>query len=259
MVHHPKTKRETPIYSRSPKIKQIYDSVAKNLQTNLNFGQIMYLASMAKNIDMSKIKNLVFDDSPNGYLTQATIYGNWLLMPKSGNFNEINDAIKNVFNPEYKFKSTTVFASQTSIMPSANIEIQNGTWQVGLAGRVQKRLEENGFKIDTVGNTVERPIATTTIYLLNSKADKTIVDALKRNLNIPIAKDIPNWLEYNYDNPKTPNDESGEKYVSSTEILIILGNDYNTTSTSSASSTPINTDTSLSTTTNENLNEETYP
>jgi len=242
-------------YTNPIKIKQIYDSVAKNLQTNLNFGQIMYLASMAKSIDMNKIKNLVFDDSPNGYLTQATIYGNWLLMPKSGNFEEINEAIKNVFNANYQFKSTTVFSIQTSIMPSAKIEIQNGTWQVGLAGRVQKRLEENGFKVDAVGNTVERPISTTTIYLVNSNADETIVEALKRNLNIPIAKNIPNWLEYSYDNQKTPTNESGDKYASSTEILIILGNDYSATS---STSTINNNGITISSST-ENLNEETYP
>lgn len=212
-------------YTNPIKIKGLYDSVAAHLATNLNFGQIMYLASIAKDVDMNKIKNLVIDDGVNGYLYSRTIDGNWLLIPKTGNFDEINAAVKNVFDPTYQFKSATSTPAQAETRPNAEIEIQNGTWEVGLAGKTQKKLVENGFNISAIGNSNKRPVSSTMIYLINSKANSTIVDALKKQLQFPIATSIPDWLQYNYDDPQTAESEIGSKYATSTEILIILGAD----------------------------------
>lgn len=212
-------------YTNPLKIKDIYDSVSSHLATNLNFGQIMYLASIAKGVDMGKIKNLVIDDSVNGYLYPRTVDGNWLLLPKTGNFEEINNAIKNVFDPTYQFKSVTSTPAQAEVMPKAEIEIQNGTWEVGLAGKTQKKLINNGFDISAIGNSAKRPVSSTMIYLINAKADSTIANALKKQLQFPIASSIPDWLQYNYDDPETEESEIGSKYATSTEILIILGTD----------------------------------
>jgi len=211
-------------YTNPIKIKQIFDSLDTHVATNLNFGQIMYLAGIAKDVDIGNIKTLVIDNGTKGYLTTSQETGSWLLSPKTGNFDEINEAIKNIFNPEFKFRQMETMP-QTSTLPNANIEIQNGTWEVGLAGRTQKHLEEIGFSISEVSNSKNRPFNTTTIYLIKQNTNNSITHALAQELQCPIATSTPNWLEYTYNDPETPDNETGDKFNSSTEILIILGND----------------------------------
>lgn len=211
-------------YTNPIKLKQIFDSLDTHVATNLNFGQIMYLVSMSKNIDMSNVKTLVIDNGVNGYLTTSQSTGSWLLSPKTGNFDEINEAIKNIFNPEFEFKQMETIP-QTSTLPNANIEIQNGTWEVGLAGRTQKNLEGVGFSIAEISNSKNRPVATTTIYLVNPNTNSSLVNALAQELKCSIVNSVPPWLLSNYDDPNTASDETGEKFNSSTEILVILGND----------------------------------
>jgi len=209
-------------YTNPIKLKQIFDSLETHVATNLNFGQIMYLAGMAKNIDMGKIKTLVIDNGIDGYLTTSQSTGSWLLSPKTGNYDEINEAIENIFNPEFEFKQMEVMP-QTSTLPNSNIEIQNGTWEVGLASRTQKHLEEIGFSITEISNSTVRPFATTTIFLINENTDNSLIQALSQELKCDIATSTPDWLSHAYDNPETSNDETGDKFNSSTEVLIILG------------------------------------
>ncbi len=158
------------------------------------------------------------------------------LLPKTGNFEEISTAIDNVFSltiseseaalTQTKDEPTVkILPSQNNqtIFPKAKIEIQNGTWTVGLASRFQKKLEDNGFSVNKIGNAVERPIATTTIFLINQNTDPEIYNNLKKLLQAELSTTLPEWLETNYDNAATQEDESGLKYLADTDILIILG------------------------------------
>ena len=119
-------------------LQKIFTSLSQHIITNFDFGQTMYLVSLAKEINSDEIKTLVIDDSPNGFLKSIIGEdGAYLLVPKSGNFSEINSAINNIFEapgtvtvytPEQNKPAPTI-----AIVPSVKIEIQNGTWQPGLA------------------------------------------------------------------------------------------------------------------------------
>lgn len=225
-------------YSNPVKIQKIMDSLSTHVTTNLDFGQLMYLARLARNFN-GDLKSLVLDNSENGFLTSVnTAENGFLLIPKSGHFENINLAIKNIFETSQtsatlltgpEIPASVPLATSTDNVisfSSAKIEIQNGTWRVGLASRLQKKLEENGFSVFSTSNAYKRPIAETGIYLINSNVPEEIQANLKNILGIRPASALPDWLKDDYDDPSTPAVETGVKYKMGSDILIVLGEDY---------------------------------
>lgn len=240
-------------------LQKLWDSLSQNVATNLEFSQMVYLASIAKSIDSSKIINLVIDSNPKGYLySYIAPNGAFMLAPKGNDFNAINTAIANIFDPNYDSIipsntpyltmqdnnteqqlavtssaqiPTSTFAN-TSTQPlafleNAKIEIQNGTWRAGLASKLQSELANYGFNIITIGNSIKRPIDTTTIYLINQSVSNELVNYLIKQVKGKLEMTIPDWLHEDYDNPQTIENEMGAKFNPETDILIILGSDNN--------------------------------
>lgn len=193
------------------KMQQIFASLSSHITTNLNFGQLMYLASLSK--DVSNVKTLVFDDSVNGFL-KSTISeeGAYLLIPKTGDFTNMNNSINNIFANT----STPMIAApqpqqptQSGTKPTAKIEIQNGTWRIGLAAKTKQKMEEEGYTISSISNTSKRPVSATAIYVINPIAPAKLLVDLKNEFQIQptSSSTMPDWMESR----------------TSTEILIILG------------------------------------
>jgi hypothetical protein len=197
------------------RINNIRKSLEKHLNTNLEFADIITLIKIVKELNISQIHNLVFDDSEKGYLKSA--YGQdgaYLLLPKTGNFEEVNGAIKNIFDVKTENnnaeKSIVAPAQTPPPTPTGNIEIQNGTWSAGLAARMKKRLEDRHFIVETIGNTLERPQTKSGIYNVSGRDLEILEKSLEEELHIPVMKSKP---------------ASGITIASSTDILVILGED----------------------------------
>lgn len=218
------------ILANPSKLKDIYDSLTAHLNTNLNIAELTYLASAARDTALSK--KLVLDSSPNGYLINTTgESGAFILSPKTRNFDTINLAIQNIFNSDNPSQTST-FANSGSKISLANynqtgpkIEIENGTWTPGLAARTEKKLEDNGYHVIMVSNSLIRPIKHTVIYLLSDKVTISSTAGLSKLLEAASSRTLPYWLLQNYDNTSTPEDETGMKYNKDADILIILGTD----------------------------------
>ncbi|MBI5728666.1 MAG: LCP family protein [Candidatus Magasanikbacteria bacterium] len=219
-------------YANPMTLQKIFNSLASHITTNLNFGQIMYAASLAKEVSAAP-KTLVLDNSTTGYLISTTgESGAFLLSPKTGDFATINAGIKDIFEPAKTAAITNSTTAARTASPEGatqihpgTIEIQNGTWRVGLAARVNKELGGKGFDVIAVGNSLKRPIATTTIYILQPKAPKDTINKLAATLHASVSTTLSDWLQATYDNPGTTEDERGMKYNHDTDILLILGND----------------------------------
>lgn len=232
-------------YTNPVKVQQIIQTLNQHIATNINFGQLMYLTGMAKDAD-GNIKMLVLDDSPNGYLRPFfSDNGAAMLAPKTSNFIDINSAIKNIFemnlltatsttkypplsyylNSATSTKTATTTTSTNPIFHSGKIEIQNGTWRVGLAAKYQKLLQDKGVTVLPPSNCYKRPIDTTAIYLINPSVDQEIISAVQDIFHIQAQEDIPKWLTENFDDPATVQDDTGLKFQKESDILIILGND----------------------------------
>ncbi len=201
------------------RISKIINSLGNHITTNIELSQIIALLKIGRSADMSKIISLVFDENEDGYLTSGyTEDGNYILSPKNGNFKEINSAIKNIFEQDGQIDATP--SQDTPAPKSINlsvdenetdiIEIQNGTWQAGLASRIKEKLKQDNINVTEVGNTQTRPFMKSGIYTISGVSNQSIMEAIKSALNIPIQNSLP----------------KGEIVASSTDILIILGEDF---------------------------------
>ena len=220
-------------YSNPARLQEIYNSLSNHVSTNLNFAELAYLASLAR--DLSHSKRLVLDSAPGGFLINTTgENGAFMLYPKTGNFNDINLAISNIFSQSnlsynsapaqatYSGNATYTGGLTTS---SPKIEIENGTWIPGLAARMQKKLQDKGFSVIMVGNSLKRPIEKSVIYVLNNKLSRAPIEELSRILQAANTNTLPEWILDSYDDPNTIENETGMKYNKDADVLIILGTD----------------------------------
>lgn len=203
-------------------LQKIISSLSKHIITNFDFGQIMYLANLAKEIDSSNIKTLVLDDSPNGFLKSARGADDaYLLVPKTGNFNDIDSAINNIFGPTDTNTNSVPTENKivpTTTIPSVKIDLENGTWHAGLAAIKKQDLEKAGIIISSVGNSAKRPISATTIYIKNTAVPNATIATITNKLHANVTANLPEWLQKAY------NDSS-----SSSDIIIVLGEDSSST------------------------------
>ncbi len=193
------------------RIYNIINTLDSHITTNMSFGEIMSLVKLGKELDLKNIHTVVLDTSEGGYLKNGySPNGAFILEPATGNFEDIQSLIANIFDDTYEapIQKIVVPEQETPILPITLVEVQNGTWQAGLAARTKKRLENDGIGVATVGNTDIRPQLESAIYVLKAHG-QTAAQAIKSKLNIPI-KQVDDTFSH----------------ATTTEVLVILGEDY---------------------------------
>ena len=162
---------------------------------------------------------MLFRSSPTGHLHSGyDAIGAFILTPKTGNFTEINTAFKNIFDSGSASTPSKIVETHTPTQTpitqnpqtSSIIEVHNGTWAPGLAAQVKTRLTQKQFSVGTIGNSVNRPQTKSAIYIVSAKANLEAVKQLQQELNFPVQKSVP----------------AGEIYANTTDILVILGEDF---------------------------------
>ncbi|MDP2933462.1 MAG: LCP family protein, partial [bacterium] len=115
---------------RSPsKISAIYETLSDHVRTNFSPWELLALSRLANALNTENLITSVLDDSPNGLLEPTIgLDGAYLLIPRNNNWQTVRESLKEVFGteaPKIEKKSEVI-----------KIEIQNGTYLPGLAGRV---------------------------------------------------------------------------------------------------------------------------
>jgi LCP family protein required for cell wall assembly len=216
-------------YTNPVRVQGILQSLSSHITTNLNFGQMMYLANLAKDADKN-IKMLVLDNSETGLLkSYIADSGAYILAPRSNNFDNINLAIQNVFDSNQVKIAQNMSVENKSIFPTGKIQILNGTWRAGLAAKYQQELQEKGFSTLPAANSPKRPIDMTTIYVVNSKISNDIILALQKEITAQVVKGLPEWLKNGSTNTNSSTEQENPNLRFNTEadILIILGSELN--------------------------------
>lgn len=204
----------------------ILNDLETHLTTNMEFTELISLARLGKSIGTDKINSMVLDTSPNGFLVNYFSDGGaFMLAPRTGNFTAINTAIAQVFNPANTIettiattdKTTTATETKTNFLSpkkSATVlpilEIQNGTWNAGLAARVRRRLEFRDLTVTTIGNYTTKPLNQSRIYINSKVVPQSFTDTLVDELKIPASSELPTTIPYS----------------TSTNVLIVLGDDF---------------------------------
>lgn len=194
------------------KIGNILKTVDNHISTNMDFTDLMNFISLANDLDTNNIITRVFDTGPNGYLKSSyTPGGAFILEPVSGNYNELASVVHSIFSKEPD-KLSPPPPQQAPELPKAFVEIQNATWRAGMAARTRSYLQNKQIYVKTIGNTQERPLLESGIYKITEDAPFEVMKTLQEKLHISIKQTPP--LEI------TP-------VATSTEILVILGEDFN--------------------------------
>lgn len=195
------------------RIHDIIKSVDTHLTTNMEFADMMALLKLGRELDQTgNVVTLVLDTSPNGFLKSGyTTDGAFILQPVEENFNRINAAISNIFTDGglEKIADTPSQKKPEISFAETEIEIQNGTWSLGMAARMKDRLEDRKFTVGEIGNALIRPQPSSGIYSLSDAPKTDVLNALSAELRIPVKDSLP----------------SGVTFATSSDILIILGED----------------------------------
>lgn len=192
------------------RIFNIVEALENHLTTNMEFADMIAMIKLARELNTDNIVRLVLDTSVEGYLENSVgENGAFLLQPKSGTFEEINLLIEHIFDQEALVIDDTPVQTQPTYS-DAVVEIQNGTWRAGLAARAERKLEDAGIDVETIGNTEERPQAESAIVTISDHGPIDVLTGLSDELRIPIKESLPDGI--------TP--------TSTTDIIVILGENF---------------------------------
>jgi hypothetical protein len=160
----------------------------------------------------------VLETEPDGPLESKIIEGAFVLLPKNNDWQTLNTIALNLLNE----------SDAKAPMPiDSTIEIQNGTFQAGLAAQTARRLEKLGFTVIKVGNAPKRDFSKTIIFDLSNGNKEEALNLLQHELNAGVSLSLPTWLqskvqpeEFLFNSPPEANAKSREA-----DFIVVLGTD----------------------------------
>lgn len=143
------------------KMSEILGILGDHIKTDMQIWEGQRLAQMFQRVDKNKIINKVLDDGPDGPLESAN-NGAYVLLPKSGNFDEIRNIAKNIF---------TLGPLQNE---AAKVQVLNATGASGQAKKAADNISGFGMKILDVSNSDDINSSTIIYDHTNGAKSKTI-------------------------------------------------------------------------------------
>jgi LCP family protein required for cell wall assembly len=197
-------------------VTKLVNEFSKDISTNLNAWEVLRLWEMFKDVDQTQIINKVLSDAPDGLLVSGKgENGAYILTPRSGNFSEVRNMVKNVFGASAT-DATVTSKAITKISDAAQVIVLNGTWVTGLAGKTSVILGQSGFIVSLTGNSPERDYSKTTVYsLATTTVKEKSLKTLKNLTGATQSFDLPAWID-EYQNAS-----------SAPDFLLIVGTDAN--------------------------------
>lgn len=200
-------------------ITDIINELNKHVSTNLKVWEMIKIWNLFKDIKKENIVAKVLDNSPSGLLYNIiNEQGSYVLLPRSGDFEEIKYFIHNIFD------EAPIEKKEEVVTERATLEIRNGTWINGLANRRAMDLEKYGFDVLRVGNSSKRNFEKSTIYDLTFGEKIKSLAILKEKTDASVSFDLPQWLK-----DDIAQDLSLEINPEKPDFILILGQDADTT------------------------------
>lgn len=119
--------------SNPKKLNDLINAFANNVKTNMSISEIQRAYEISKKVTQDNIIDIVFSIKSNGFLKSDPASSD--LLPVGGNFEDIQNFVANVF------KFGPVWAEDSKVV------IENGTTTVGLAGKLEIKLNDSGMPI----------------------------------------------------------------------------------------------------------------
>ncbi len=196
-------------------IANIINELDESVSTNLKIWEMVKLWSVAKDIKSEDIANKGLDNSPNGLLfDMITKEGAYVLVPRSGDFTEVQYMVNNIFS------DAPVETKKRVITEDTSIEVLNGTWVNGLASQVAVDLEKYGFEIVRMGNFNQQNFKKSVIYDLTYGEKINSLTILKDKTGADVNFGLPEWLIADL-----AEQFSAEENTKQPDFILIIGQD----------------------------------
>jgi LCP family protein required for cell wall assembly len=124
-------------------VSGILDALGENVRTNFSAGEIKTLISLAGDIPSASIKRVSLVEEGKAVLTTGNVSGQSVVRPVEGLYD---------FSEVRKFIRSKLTVSATN-GEEASIEVLNGSYYAGLAGKKAAELEAAGFTDVSTGDT----------------------------------------------------------------------------------------------------------
>ena len=185
------------VLSNPKKIFELISTLGKHIKTDLQALEMERLLSILKDVNSDIIISKVLDNGPDGPLI-STNNGGYYLVPKTGNFKEVQTIAHSIFTDPYISQEDALIA------------IQNGSNETGKGSEVSNILKKYNYNISSVV-TSPASSATTYIYDMTKGEKKITVGLLKRRLSATVKTSIGSEIIN-----ATPN----------ADIIVVVGDDY---------------------------------
>lgn len=171
------------------KIINIISELNDHISTNLKAWEMIKMWDKFKDINKEDIVMRVLDNSPNGLLIDMiTEEGAYVLIPRSGDFAEIQYFINNIFSDAPTEQKNIVISERSTI------EVRNGTWINGLASQMALDMEKIGFTVIRIGNSSRQNFKKSVIYDLSYGEKSESLKILKNHTDANVSFSLPDWL-----------------------------------------------------------------
>ncbi|RJO61416.1 LytR family transcriptional regulator [candidate division WS5 bacterium] len=144
------------------KMGEILGALGDHIKTDMQVWEGQRLAQMFKDVDQGKIISRVLDNSDDGPLVSSNAYGAYVLLPRSGNFEEVQNIAKNIFTNSNLWDE------------AAKVQVQNATGSSGQAKKASDRISGMGLKIEDITTSGEINSETIIYDYTNGAKPKTI-------------------------------------------------------------------------------------
>jgi len=194
------------------KITSLFSLFTQYTATDIEPWEAVKLVHISKELNTNNIVTQSIDDRPGGYLKSGIAQdGAYILQPTTGNYEQINDLIYNVFD------------LQEASQEKAKIVVQNGTIVPGLALKAVNYLGQIGYNIIRYGNADTQDKISTVVYDYTNNNPKT-----KKSLENIFAIKTKDEIPLDYDSSIIASkwgitDDNGD--LEKIDFLIILGQD----------------------------------
>ncbi len=144
------------------KANGLLNDVGEHVSTDMEAWEMLAMAQLVKDVDRTKIKNIVIDQGENGLVKRIANAEAYLLEPNAGptDYSEIQAVALTVFN-----QTSNAAAQQAQVIENEHpvIIVQNGTATEGLASRISKTLEASEIPVASFMNAAVKTVTATTI------------------------------------------------------------------------------------------------
>ncbi len=182
-----------------------------NIATNLNIGEILRLASMARGVERENIAHSVLDNAPGAPLVDKIVNGAYVLLPKNNDWNVLRQAVADLFMTAQPAPANPA-PPPPEEMIAATVEIHNGSGKGGIARDAALELSQIGFRVIKIGNAKSFDYQNTIIFDLTYGKDEAALAALTKTLPSAHVESGQSAA------PHSPH--------SGANFLIVLGQDY---------------------------------